>query len=80
MGLQFNIMENLHAPTVPSGPTTAPTSDNQLRTNGLTLAELQSKKDNLEAEIRALGSVLESVCFCRFPGNQPADWSSMESI
>ncbi|KAE8444580.1 hypothetical protein EG329_014411 [Mollisiaceae sp. DMI_Dod_QoI] len=53
-------MQNLHAPTVPSGPTSAPANDNQLRTNGLTLSELQVKKDNLEAEIRALGSVLES--------------------
>ncbi|KAF8866626.1 putative 26S proteasome non-ATPase regulatory subunit 9 [Acephala macrosclerotiorum] len=53
-------MENLHAPTVPSGPTTAPSNDNQLRTNGLTLGELQVKKDNLEAEIKALGSVLQS--------------------
>lgn len=53
-------MENLHAPTVPSGPTTAPSNDNQLRTNGLTLAELQVKKDNLEAEIKALGGVLQS--------------------
>ena len=54
-------MENLHAPTVPSGPTSAPANDNQFRTNGLTFAELQQKKDNLEAEIKALGSVLESV-------------------
>lgn len=60
MGLSYN-MENLHAPTVPSGPTTAPSNDNQLRTNGLTLVELQVKKDNLEAEIKALGSVLQSV-------------------
>lgn len=74
-------MENLHAPTVPSGPTTAPSNNNQLRTNGLTLAELQVKKDNLEAEIRALGSVLESV---RNPAEveagMAADWRSMESI
>jgi 26S proteasome non-ATPase regulatory subunit 9 len=54
-------MENLHAPTVLSGPTTA------LATNGnasasLSFAQLQAKKDNLEAEMRALGSVLESVC------------------
>lgn len=53
-------MENLHAPTVPSGPTSAPaTNGNQ--TTGLSFAQLQAKKDNLEAEMRALGSVLESV-------------------
>jgi 26S proteasome non-ATPase regulatory subunit 9 len=53
-------MENLHAPTVPSGPTSAPTT-NGIQTNGLSFAELQAKKDALEAEIRALSSVLDSV-------------------
>jgi hypothetical protein len=53
-------MENLHAPTVPSGPTSAPTT-NGTQTNGLSFAELQAKKDALEAEIRALSSVLDSV-------------------
>jgi 26S proteasome non-ATPase regulatory subunit 9 len=53
-------MENLHAPTVPSGPTSSPaTNGNQ--TAGLSFAQLQAKKDNLEAEMRALGSVLDSV-------------------
>jgi 26S proteasome non-ATPase regulatory subunit 9 len=54
-------MENLHAPTVPSGPTSAPTT-NGTSTNGSSFAQLQAKKDNIEAEIRALGGVLESVC------------------
>jgi 26S proteasome non-ATPase regulatory subunit 9 len=53
-------MENLHAPTVPSGPTSAPAT-NGSQTAGLSLAQLQAKKDNLEAEIRALSSVLDSV-------------------
>jgi 26S proteasome non-ATPase regulatory subunit 9 len=62
-------MENLHAPTVPSGPTSAP-STNGTQINGLTFSQLQAKKDNIEAEIRALNSVLTSVgvlshmCFC----------------
>ncbi|KAF4436243.1 26S proteasome non-ATPase regulatory subunit 9 [Fusarium acutatum] len=51
-------MENLHAPTVPSGETTAPV------TNGdaahLSFAELQRKKDDIEAELKALGGVLDS--------------------
>ncbi|KAJ9157426.1 26S proteasome non-ATPase regulatory subunit 9 [Pleurostoma richardsiae] len=51
-------MNNLHAPTVPSGPTSAPV------TNGgaahLTFAELQRTKDNIEAELKALSSVLDS--------------------
>ncbi|KAH9221677.1 26S proteasome non-ATPase-like protein regulatory subunit 9 [Leptodontidium sp. 2 PMI_412] len=52
-------MENLHAPTIPSGPTSGP-ARNGTHTSGLTLAQLQAKKDNLEAEIRALGGVLDS--------------------
>lgn len=52
-------MENLHAPTVPSGPTSAPLT-NGANTSGLSLAQLQAKKDNIEAEIRALSSVLDS--------------------
>lgn len=59
MGLPLR-MENLHAPTVASGPTSGPGGSNQ-QFVGLSFAQLQSKKDNLEAEIRALSSVLESV-------------------
>ncbi|KAB5580429.1 hypothetical protein GE09DRAFT_1082177 [Coniochaeta sp. 2T2.1] len=48
----------LHAPTVPSGPTSA------RATNGnaahLSFTELQRKKENLEAELKALSSVLDS--------------------
>ncbi|KFZ11921.1 hypothetical protein V501_04497 [Pseudogymnoascus sp. VKM F-4519 (FW-2642)] len=51
-------MQNLHAPTVPSGPTTA--NGGGIRTEGLTLSELQLKKESMEAELRALGGVLES--------------------
>ena len=57
MGLR---MDYLHAPTVASGPTS------QANSNGtnvkLTLQELIAKKENLEAELSALGSVLDSVC------------------
>lgn len=52
-------MQNLHAPTVPSGPTTA--NGGGIRTEGLTLPELQLKKESMEAELRALGGVLDSV-------------------
>lgn len=55
----FSIMDDIHAPTVPSGPTS------QLHSNGTggkkTLQELIARKDNLEAELSALGSVLDSV-------------------
>lgn len=56
MGLK---MDDLHAPTVPSGPSSQPS------TNGVekqqSLQELISQKENLEAELSALGSVLDSV-------------------
>jgi 26S proteasome non-ATPase regulatory subunit 9 len=51
----------MHAPTIPSGPTSGPSTDGT-KSVGLSIAELQAKKDNMEAELRALGSVLESVC------------------
>ncbi|RFU23770.1 hypothetical protein B7463_g12567, partial [Scytalidium lignicola] len=59
MGLPLR-MENLHAPTVPSGPTSGPRGVDEKRTGGLSFWELQAKKDSMEAELRALGSVLDS--------------------
>ncbi|KAG9238772.1 26S proteasome non-ATPase-like protein regulatory subunit 9 [Amylocarpus encephaloides] len=59
MGLPLR-MENLHAPTVHSGPTSGPSGTNGIQTSGLTFAQLQAKKDNIEAEMSALGGVLES--------------------
>lgn len=53
-------MENMHAPTVASGPTSGPTGG-MLRTAGLTLPELEDKKRSMESELRALGAVLQSV-------------------
>jgi 26S proteasome regulatory subunit N4 len=53
-------MENLHAPTIPSGPTSRGTT-NGIKTAGQTLAELQAQKDNMEAELKALAGVLDSV-------------------
>ena len=53
-------MSNLHAPTIPSGPTTAPVVNGNAAK--LSIAELQRKKDAVEGELRALGGVLESVC------------------
>ncbi|KAF4627154.1 hypothetical protein G7Y89_g11001 [Cudoniella acicularis] len=55
MGLPLR-MENLHAPTVPSGPVSGPAGTNGIQTAGLSFNQLQAKKDNIEAEIRALGS------------------------
>ena len=62
MGLPMN---NLHAPTVPSGPTSGPQGDRSAL-DRLSLMELISRKDNLEAELMALGSVLDSVSLTTF--------------
>lgn len=56
-------MSGLHAPTVPSGPTSARATNGNAK--HLSFTELQRKKENLEAELKALSSVLDSVCrFC----------------
>ena len=60
-------MNNLHAPTVPSGPTSGPQGDRSAL-DRLSLMELILRKDNLEAELMALGSVLDSVSLTTFTG------------
>jgi 26S proteasome non-ATPase regulatory subunit 9 len=62
MGLPLR-MENLHAPTVQSGPLSRPLANGNAKQ--LSFAELQQKKDNLEAELKALGGVLDSVGLSR---------------
>ena len=56
MGLR---MDDLHAPTIPSGPSSQPTTNGTSKKQSL--QELSAQKENLEAELSALGSVLESV-------------------
>jgi len=56
MGLR---MDDLHAPTIPSGPSSQPTTNGTSKKQSL--QELSVQKENLEAELSALGSVLESV-------------------
>ncbi|KAK2059872.1 26S proteasome non-ATPase regulatory subunit 9 [Colletotrichum caudatum] len=58
MGLPLR-MNNIHAPTVPSGPTSNSTTVNG-NLGRLTFSELQEKKDGVEAELKALGAVLDS--------------------
>ena len=60
MGLP--IMDDIHAPTVASGPTNGRTSSG-IALEKLSLTELIKQKDNIEAELKALGSVLDSVRF-----------------
>ncbi|KAF5023603.1 hypothetical protein F66182_4361 [Fusarium sp. NRRL 66182] len=57
MGLPL-LMENLHAPTVPSGETNASIANGNA--GHLSFGELQRKKDDIEAELKALGGVLDS--------------------
>ncbi|KAI2635926.1 hypothetical protein GGS21DRAFT_489640 [Xylaria nigripes] len=51
-------MDNIHAPTVPSGPSSRPLINGNVAQ--LSFAELQRKKDDLEAELKALSGVLDS--------------------
>ncbi|KAI1203020.1 hypothetical protein F5X97DRAFT_284633 [Nemania serpens] len=57
MGLPLR-MDNIHAPTVPSGPSSRPLANGNAKQ--LSFAELQQKKDNMEAELKALSGVLDS--------------------
>lgn len=50
--------ENIHAPTIPSGPTTG--GINGTSHTHLSLRELDSRKKDMEAELTALSGVLES--------------------
>jgi 26S proteasome non-ATPase regulatory subunit 9 len=53
-------MDDLHAPTVSSGPTTGGYS-NGIPKEQLSLQELMAEKDRVETELKALGQVLDSV-------------------
>ncbi|QSS63266.1 hypothetical protein I7I51_00323 [Histoplasma capsulatum] len=54
-------MDDIHAPTVASGPTSTP-GRNGRELSSLSLNELFDEKTRLEAELQALSSVLDSVC------------------
>jgi hypothetical protein len=53
-------MDDLHTPTVASGPTSGGYS-NGVPKEQLSLQELMAEKDRLETELKALGQVLDSV-------------------
>jgi 26S proteasome regulatory subunit N4 len=57
MGLSMD--RDIHAPTVPSGPTTAGTGFRDL--TKLSMTELMNEKERIEAELSAYSSVLTSV-------------------
>jgi hypothetical protein len=54
------MMDDIHAPTVGSGPVTGGYS-NGVPKEQLSLQELMAEKDRLETELKALGQVLDSV-------------------
>ncbi|SLM36820.1 gtp-binding nuclear protein gsp1 ran [Lasallia pustulata] len=53
-------MEDIHTPMVPSGPTSRYGSANGDKHDRLSLLDLIAEKDRVEAELSALGSVLDS--------------------
>lgn len=71
MGLR---MDDLHAPTIPSGPSSQPTTNGTSKKQSL--QELSVQKENLEAELSALGSVLESVSHNNAQHDTPAAQAS----
>lgn len=54
------MMDDIHAPTVSSGPTSGGYT-NDVPKEQLSLQELIAEKDRVEAELKALGQVLDSV-------------------
>ena len=58
MGLR---MDNIHMPTVEAGPTTGQMPTTAATGTESSLLDLISEKDRVESELKALGSVLESV-------------------
>lgn len=60
MGLN---MDNIHIPSIVSGPTTSHATTKTLEQGQLSLMELHSEKQRIEKEVSALSRVLESVCF-----------------
>lgn len=62
-------MDDIHAPTVSSGPTSTGHS-NGVTKDQLSLQELIAEKERVEAELKALGQVLDSVQVSSLSGLQ----------
>ena len=54
-------MDDIHTPTVPSGPTTGRSLTNGAGEDKLSLMDLIAEKERVESELSALSSVLDSV-------------------
>lgn len=59
-------MDTIHAPTVPSGPTSNGITNGDA--SHLSFQELQRKKLSVEEELKTLGRLLENVRTCRTYG------------
>ena len=66
-------MDDLHMPTVPSGPTTW-VQGNDSSFSSLSLTELVSTRDRLEKELKDLGSVLDSVSDLQIKNGVELTW------
>lgn len=60
MGLNMN---NIHTPSVPSGPTTGHDATTSVEQDKLSLLDLILEKQRVERELSALSGVLDSVSF-----------------
>ncbi len=66
-------MDSIHAPTtVPSGPTSGAAAANGAGKDDLSLMDLIAERDHVEAELKALGSVLDSVF--TLPSSKASRW------
>lgn len=54
-------MDDIHTPTVHSGPASSHTTRSTNKDKGKTLLDLIAEKSNLEEELKALSGVLDSV-------------------
>ena len=61
-------MNDIHSPTVvPSGPTSSASALNGIPQEKVPLMDLIAEKSRVEEELKALGSVLDSVCHLYHP-------------
>jgi 26S proteasome non-ATPase regulatory subunit 9 len=72
-------MDNIHAPTVASGPSS--TRTNGAEEENMSLPQLIAKKDRVWSELSALGSILDSVSCVpsRYRESKLTSTGSMES-
>ena len=55
-------MDDIHTPTIPSGPASTHTSGSDNPPEATSLQDLIAEKARTEEELKALSSVLDSVC------------------